>query len=136
MGSVQFTPGTMRAVEVLRDEFFADGKAATVPQVKPLSIGETLGCTSPVIDADVDAVVFVCDGRFHLESAMIQNPGVKGGFYRYDPFYRTLTRESFAHGEMHRQRRASISAARSAKLVGLILSTLGRQGSPGVLEGA
>lgn len=136
MGTVQFTPGIMKAVEQLRAEFFTQGeKAAKVPQVKPLSVGETLGCTSPIVGADVDAVVFVCDGRFHLESAMIQNPQVKGGFYRYDPFQLTLTRESFAHGEMHRQRRASIEAAGSATLVGLILGTLGRQGSSGVLEG-
>lgn len=37
-----------------------------VPQVKPLSPGEVLGCTSPVI-SDRDALVFVADGRFHLE---------------------------------------------------------------------
>eukprot|EP00443_Scrippsiella_acuminata_P008787 CAMPEP_0115270594 /NCGR_PEP_ID=MMETSP0270-20121206/53651_1 /TAXON_ID=71861 /ORGANISM="Scrippsiella trochoidea, Strain CCMP3099" /LENGTH=506 /DNA_ID=CAMNT_0002686901 /DNA_START=86 /DNA_END=1606 /DNA_ORIENTATION=- len=136
MGTVQFTPGVMKAVEVLRNDFFADGKsAAKVPQVKPLSVGETLGCTSPTVEPDIDAVVFVCDGRFHLESAMIQNPSVKSGFFRYDPFYQTLTRESFAHSAMHGQRKAAIEAAKGAEMVGLILSTLGRQGSSGVLEG-
>merc|ERR1719373_446789 len=135
MGTVQFTPGTMKAVEELKKEFFNEGCASKVPQVKPLSVGETLGCTSPVVEADIDAVVFVCDGRFHLESAMIQNPSVKGGFFRYDPFYQTLTRESFAHGAMHSQRKAAIEAAKGAEMVGLILSTLGRQGSSGVLEG-
>mmetsp|Transcript_4648 Transcript_4648/g.10023 ORF Transcript_4648/g.10023 Transcript_4648/m.10023 type:complete len:500 (-) Transcript_4648:48-1547(-) len=135
MGTVQFTPGTLEAVRILKEEFFTDGKSATVPQVKPLSIGETLGCTSPAVSSDYDAVVFVCDGRFHLESAMIQNPHIKGGFYRYDPFYQSLTRESFGHGEMHEQRRAAIEAAGKASMVGLILSTLGRQGSSGVLEG-
>jgi len=135
MGTVQFTPGTLKAVEELKNQFFAEDAPAKVPQVKPLSVGEVLGCTSPLVDADIDAVVFVCDGRFHLESAMIQNPNVKGGFFRYDPFYQTLTREGFAHGEMHRQRKASIEVAKGAALVGLILSTLGRQGSSGVLEG-
>lgn len=135
MGTVQFTPGMVEAVKELRSEFFDDKSSAKVPQVKPLSTGETLGCTSPLVDPDVDAVVFVCDGRFHLESAMIQNPNVKGGFFRYDPFYKTLHRESFAHGEMHTQRKAAIASARGAKMVGLILSTLGRQGSSGVMEG-
>jgi len=136
MGTVQFTPGTVKAAEALQRDYFLDGKAAApVPQIKPLSVGETLGCTSPLVGADVDAVVFVCDGRFHLESAMIQNPNVKGGFFRYDPFYQTLTREGFAHEEMHQQRKAAIEAAKGARMVGLILSTLGRQGSSGVLEG-
>lgn len=47
----------------------------TVPQVKPLSRGETLGCTAPYI-RDADALVFVADGRFHMEAAMIRNPSV------------------------------------------------------------
>lgn len=133
MGTVQFTAGIMHAVEELKREFLTEGSSGHVPQVKPLGVGEVLGCTSPAV-VDADAVVFVCDGRFHLESAMIQNPHVKHGFFRYDPFYRTLTQEGFAHAEMHRQRRAAIEAAKGAAFVGLILGTLGRQGSSGVLE--
>jgi len=135
MGSVQFTSGMMQAVEELQKEA-ADGDGlgkSRVPQVKPLSVGETLGCTSPHA-GDVDAVIFVCDGRFHLESAMIQNPHIRGNFFRYDPACLTLTREGFAHSELHASRRAAIAAAKGAKLVGLILGTLGRQGSVGVLE--
>eukprot|EP00928_Gymnodinium_smaydae_P089864 TRINITY_DN73753_c0_g1_i1.p1 TRINITY_DN73753_c0_g1~~TRINITY_DN73753_c0_g1_i1.p1 ORF type:complete len:523 (+),score=119.85 TRINITY_DN73753_c0_g1_i1:54-1571(+) len=135
MGSVQFTPGTREAVAQLQQEFFADSRGnGSVPQVKPLGLGETLGCTSPAVDEDADAVVFVCDGRFHLESAMIQNPHVPDGFFRYDPFALTLTREGYAHAEMHAARTQAIKAARGASCVGLILGTLGRQGSVGVLE--
>jgi len=65
---------------------------------------------------------------------MIQNPYVPMGFFRYDPFALTFTRESFAHERLHSTRRAVIQAARGATFVGLILSTLGRQGSIGVLE--
>merc|ERR1711972_104187 len=43
--------------------------------------------------------------------------------------------ESFAHNQMHSSRRAAIQAAKGAATVGLILGTLGRQGSSGVLEG-
>ncbi|CAK9003027.1 unnamed protein product [Durusdinium trenchii] len=121
MSSVQFSSGMLQAVEELRQE------------VKPLGVGETLGCTSPKV-GDVDAVIFVCDGRFHLESAMIQNPHVRGSFFRYDPACFTLTREGFAHDELHAERRAAIAKAKDARLVGLILGTLGRQGSVGVLE--
>ncbi len=49
----------------------------TVPQVKPLSPGEVLGCTSPKLDKDsIDAIVYIGDGRFHLESIMIANPRI------------------------------------------------------------
>lgn len=33
--------------------------AVTVPQVKPLSPGEILGCTAPRLDADTDALMYV-----------------------------------------------------------------------------
>lgn len=134
MGSVQFTGATQEAVKELQKDFFLDDGGGKVPQVRPLGMGETLGCTSPLIGDDIDVVIFVCDGRFHLESAMIQNPHVKGGFYRYDPMLHTLTREGFDHTEMHRSRRGAIEQAADAKMVGLILGTLGRQGSVGVME--
>ena len=41
--------------------------------MKPLSPGEILGCTSPYIK-DCENIVYLGDGRFHLESAMIANP--------------------------------------------------------------
>lgn len=51
-----------------------------VPQEKPLSPGEILGCTSPTI-SDSDCLVYLGDGRFHLESIMIANPEIAA--YRY-----------------------------------------------------
>lgn len=41
-----------------------------VPQAKPLSPGEVLGCTAPALPNNAegfDALLFVADGRFHLE---------------------------------------------------------------------
>ena len=38
--------------------------------------GEVLGCTAPVVPAGTDAIVFVADGRFHLEAIMIANPDI------------------------------------------------------------
>lgn len=133
LGSVQFSACMVEAVKQLNADFFVDGGRGRVPQVKPLAPGETLGCTSPVVDGS-DAVLFVCDGRFHLESAMIQNPHLQDSFYQYDPYTRKLTKEGFGHEKLHTSRRAAIEAAKSAKRVGLILGTLGRQGSSGVLE--
>ena len=69
-----------------------------IPQAKPLSPAEVLGCTSPDLREehgdDVDAVIFVSDGRFHLESIMIANPGIckKRGFFRYNPYDHRLSK--------------------------------------------
>lgn len=44
-----------------------------LPQTKPLSPGEILGCTSPVLPESY-AILYIGDGRFHIESIMIHNP--------------------------------------------------------------
>ena len=37
--------------------------------------GETLGCTAPLLPkGQYDVLIFIADGRFHLEAAMIQIP--------------------------------------------------------------
>lgn len=56
-----------------KDKHFSN---VNLPQSKPRSKGEVLGCTSPVIGEDGvrGVVVFVGDGRFHIESCMIRNP--------------------------------------------------------------
>ncbi|EGO01709.1 hypothetical protein SERLA73DRAFT_103652 [Serpula lacrymans var. lacrymans S7.3] len=122
---------------------------ATIPRSKPLSPGEILGCTAPRLD-DVDALIYLGDGRFHLESIMIANPTVPA--FRYDPYSKKLTRERYNHEEMRTVRDEAVQAARkslaafssdSADVVeavtsldnladpiwGVILGTLGRQGS-------
>ncbi|KAJ7774300.1 putative diphthamide synthesis protein-domain-containing protein [Mycena maculata] len=112
---------------------------ATIPRSKPLSPGEILGCTAPRLD-DVDALIYLGDGRFHLESIMIANPSVPA--FRYDPYSKKLTRERYDHREMHTVRDDAVQAARKsisafaredavsdAPLWGVVLGTLGRQGS-------
>lgn len=47
------------------------------------SAGEVLGCTAPVLKGEADVIVFVADGRFHLEAIMIANPSI--------PAYRQAT---------------------------------------------
>jgi len=71
-----------------------------LPQVKPRSKGEVLGCTSPDLGyANAgDAVIFIGDGRFHIESAMIRNPHLR--FYQYSPYSRKFTEEAYNVQEM------------------------------------
>ncbi|KAJ3018383.1 Diphthamide biosynthesis protein 1 [Thoreauomyces humboldtii] len=102
-----------------------------VPQSRPLSPGEVLGCTAPRLEG-YDALVYLGDGRFHLEAIMIANPHLPA--YRYDPYSKKFTRERYEHDEMHALRKHAIETAKNAKHFGLIMGTLGRQGSPKVLD--
>ncbi|GAA5923158.1 2-(3-amino-3-carboxypropyl)histidine synthase [Sporobolomyces koalae] len=115
-----------------------------VPQVKPLSPGEILGCTAPILANDIDALLYVGDGRFHLESIMIANPQVPA--FRYDPYTKRLTRELYDHQEMRQMRGQAVLQARNSlnevqddqgtkkDAWGIVLGTLGRQGNLRVLK--
>ena len=92
---------------------------------------------------------YLGDGRFHLESIMIANPTVPA--FRYDPYSKKLTRERYDHGEMRTVRDQAVQDAQKSieafspdsivvrdedvsektepPLWGVILGTLGRQGS-------
>lgn len=108
----------------------------TLPQSRPLSSGEVLGCTAPKLDSSVNTIVFICDGRFHLEALMIANPNINA--YRYDPYSRTLTHETYAFDDMYKQRSAAIARAvevmKTGGTFGFILGTLGRQGNEKVFD--
>ena len=127
MGTIQFATAMFQCKPLLEERY----DDVHIPQAKPLSPGEVLGCTSPVL-AGRDALIFVADGRFHLESAMIHNPHLDA--YRYDPYGKVLTRERYDHAQMHAVRKDAISAAAGAQTYGVILGTLGRQGNPTILK--
>ncbi|KAL3685429.1 hypothetical protein R1sor_003451 [Riccia sorocarpa] len=127
-GTIQFSTAIHAAKVVLSGEF----SSIQVPQSKPLSPGEVLGCTSPALPSgSVDSLVFVADGRFHLEAFMIANPEVKA--YRYDPYSKLLTIEEYDHKGMREARMNAIKEAQGAKTWGVVLGTLGRQGNPRIL---
>ena len=128
LGTIQFTNMAYQVFELLKSEF----PRLSVSQAKPLSPGETLGCTSPVLDRDTSALIFVADGRFHLESVLIQNPWVRA--FRYDPYSKRMTAESYDIDTMRTARWRAIEEAKGCNVFGLILGTLGRQGSTGIFE--
>jgi len=134
-GTIQFNPAVHSIKHKLENPENPNDKViyVTPPQIKPLSRGEVLGCTSPHFDtSQYDAMVYIGDGRFHLESAMIHNPHMPA--YRYDPYSRKFTRERYNQKEMVSVRRGAVETARRAKKIGLILGALGRQGNPGTLR--
>ena len=128
---------------------------AIVPQAKPLSPGEVLGCTAPsglaqmdfqdalsktrrrqsrrkgqdvvptddtvtASDADTNitrerVMIFLADGRFHLEAAMISNPSLRA--LRYDPYSKTLTEEKYEIVKMKKLRRDAVLSVR--RMLGL-----------------
>ncbi|KAL0949556.1 hypothetical protein HGRIS_009605 [Hohenbuehelia grisea] len=103
---------------------------ASIPRSKPLSPGEILGCTAPQL-GDADAILYLGDGRFHLEAIMIANPRVPA--FRYDPYSKKLTRERYDHAGMRRIRHDAVVTARKSiagnDSWGVVLGTLGRQGN-------
>jgi 2-(3-amino-3-carboxypropyl)histidine synthase len=132
LGTIQFRHSLMQAQEILNEGEYE----TSIPQAKPLSPGEVLGCTSPVLAEDTapdSIVLFIADGRFHLESTMISNPQISK-FYRYDPYSKTMTEESYEHEKMKELRQLAIQKAKSASVFGILLGTLGRQGNPAILS--
>lgn len=80
VSTIQFVVTLQAAANELRK----NGYEVTIPQSKPLSPGEILGCTAPRIE-NIDTIIYLGDGRFHLEAAMIANPQIRA--YRYDRSY-------------------------------------------------
>lgn len=157
LGTVQFRSAVVESAQKLDGSSSDDGDTpirfeAIVPQVKPLSPGEVLGCTAPsglaqmnyqealsktrrrlsrkghrvVSDATTSAatvnntivgnitrdrvMIFLADGRFHLEAAMISNPSLRA--LRYDPYSKTLTEERYEIVKMKKIRRDAILSVR------------------------
>lgn len=127
VSTIQFVSTMHAASKELREA----GYDIIVPQSKPLSPGEILGCTAPRLPKDT-ILIYLGDGRFHLEAAMIANPTLQA--YKYDPYEKKFTEEHYDHVEMRKNRKRAIDQATTAKRFGLILGTLGRQGSPKVMK--
>ncbi|XP_028662482.1 2-(3-amino-3-carboxypropyl)histidine synthase subunit 1 [Erpetoichthys calabaricus] len=127
VSTIQFVAALQASSKELRPDF-----DIIVPQCRPLSPGEILGCTSPKLERPVDAIIYLGDGRFHLESIMISNPDSPA--FRYDPYSKVFSREYYDHEAMRGIRKQAIESAKRAKNWGLILGTLGRQGNPKILE--
>ena len=137
-GTIQFNPTIHSIKNKLLEENEENNDNdhilyAVPPQIKPLSKGEVLGCTSERLDeSQFDAMVFIGDGRFHIESAMIHNPKIPA--YRYNPYNRKFTREVYDQKQFVAARYDAIEKSRDKKVFGLILGALGRQGNNATVE--
>jgi 2-(3-amino-3-carboxypropyl)histidine synthase len=89
-------------------------------------------------------VLYIGDGRFHLESMMLANPHLQDQFYQYDPYAKKLSREGYDYKQTFKYRHTAVSSVRrdldlkkqegGVMTVGVIWGTLGRQGNPRVVE--
>jgi len=134
LGTIQFNNSLFLTKKMLTEKGFKD---IIIPQEKPRSAGEVLGCTSPRFEVKKDSrnvVVFLCDGRFHMEAAMIANP--QFNFYQYNPYNRELTEEKYATETMIQRRTEELGRAVKAptRKVCFIFGALGRQGNTGILD--
>ena len=131
---IQFGIAVPAAAKALNER----DRPATIPQAKPLSPGEVFGCTAPAglapapsshdSAATKHVMLFIADGRFHLEAAMIANPNLR--VLRYDPYSKKLMDEHYENDKMKAIRQSAIHCAMdpSVKVVGIILGTIGRKG--------
>ncbi|GMM34391.1 2-(3-amino-3-carboxypropyl)histidine synthase [Saccharomycopsis crataegensis] len=129
-GTIQFNPTIHQLKARFESQTDPNLKKMFIipPQIMPLSKGEVLGCTSTKLNKDdIDFMVYVGDGRFHLESAMIHNPDINA--YRYDPYSRKFTHEYYDTKQLVEVRSSAVAHASKAQKFGLILGGLGRQGS-------
>jgi len=102
-------------------------KKIIVPQSKPLSPGEILGCTSPHFKYPKN-IVYFGDGRFHIESAMISS--FNSRFFNYNPFSHSLFMSDFTYKEYKKERGFILfKSLFHTKNLGLLIGNLGRQGS-------
>lgn len=63
---------------------------------------------------------------------MISNPTIPA--YKYDPYTKEITFEEYHQHRMIQTRKAAVRVAKEAQQIGVILGTLGRQGSTTVLD--
>ncbi|KRX08161.1 hypothetical protein PPERSA_01706 [Pseudocohnilembus persalinus] len=133
MGTVQFNTVMFEAKKQLTEEGYLNIR---IPQEKPRSQGEVLGCTSPSLDVQIDSknvMLFIADGRFHMEAAMIANTDFTS--YQYNPYAKELTIEKYDIEMMKEIRYKEIQTAQKKhNRVGVLFGTLGRQGSSHILK--
>lgn len=81
-----------------------------------------------------EKVIFIADGKFHMEGAMIANP--RHVFFKYHPYEQVLHLEKYDFDLMVCNREREICKVEVCKgvHVGIIQGILGRQGSPRIVE--
>lgn len=123
VSTIQF----VSSLKSVKNGSFLEKYFILIPQIKPLSPGEILGCTSPYLE-NLPNIIYIGDGRFHLESIILTN--IFSQFLQFDPFSQTLNLVGHKTVEILQERKSLIlKSVSSSKKIGLIIGSLGRQGN-------
>ncbi|KAL0231956.1 hypothetical protein PCE1_002953 [Barthelona sp. PCE] len=97
------------------------------PNCGMLPEGVVLGCTAPKLK-NIDAVLYVGDGRFHPEAMLLQNPGIT--LYKYDPLAPEPEVRLFEYNALEIVNRRQLSMNRIAGMQRVVVleGILGKQG--------
>jgi len=126
--TIQFS-SVLKLVKIILSKTF---KNLEIPQTKPLSPGEILGCTSFVIQNN-SGIIYIGDGKFHVESVLFFNPNIK--IIQFNPFERSLTLLGFKFTELFIERINFLEKAIFfSKSCNFIFGALGRQGNLKILK--
>ena len=119
LASIQFNSSLFLLKRKLLEKGY-DKNKLIIPQCKPRVQGEVLGCTSPILNKknENNYVIFICDGRFHMESVMIQNPLFK--YYQYNPFNHRFTIEEYDYKLMKNIRYKQMEIFKNINYIGII----------------
>ncbi|KAL7720912.1 2-(3-amino-3-carboxypropyl)histidine synthase subunit 1 [Entamoeba marina] len=121
VATIQYQPYLTQLKEELK-EF-----QVVLPSIDPLPEGITLGCTVPPLNKNGISVVFIGGGLFHAEAVAYNYPDNK--VYSYDPRNETLLPVSVDKERFKQIMVKKIECARNESYIGIITSTLGRQGN-------
>jgi 2-(3-amino-3-carboxypropyl)histidine synthase len=128
--TIQFSSCLLKINLKLREYF--KNYQINIQKNKPLSPGEILGCTG-VSSKIHENIVYIGDGRFHLESIMLNNP--LSFFLQFNPFSHFLFGVEFSFLNFLREREFVLfKSFFKKKNSALIIGSLGRQGNPEILK--
>lgn len=126
--TIQFS-SELKLIKVHLSKIF---RLLTIPQTKPLSPGEVLGCTS-FLTKNQSGVIYIGDGKFHIESVLYFNPNIK--IIQFNPFTRSLILIGFKFTEILTERENFIEkGVFFSRSCNFIFGGLGRQGNTKILK--
>ena len=126
VATIQYQPYLTQLKEQLTEY------SVVLPKIDPLPEGITLGCTVPPLGNEKMSVVFIGGGLFHAEAVAYNYPN--NYVYSYDPRNQTLVPVSVDKIKFREIMKKKIECARNEKYIGIITSTLGRQGNQKVAD--
>eukprot|EP00917_Polyrhabdina_sp_WS-2016_P024834 GHVP01053626.1.p1 GENE.GHVP01053626.1~~GHVP01053626.1.p1 ORF type:complete len:383 (-),score=56.07 GHVP01053626.1:1052-2200(-) len=127
ISTVQF----LNSINEVNKRLTKKGYDITIPRSRPLSKGEILGCTSPIV-SDVSVAVYFGDGAFHATSFIIANPTLP--LFCYSPYTETYEKVIYDCNKMIENRKKDIKSIMKGNSIGIVLSMLGRQGRENLLD--